>query len=188
MSGETRKRKLSENRAAAIALLVAAILIAVPLLGGLRLVLADRAIQKQFDRTVLAYDKSGSSILTATNGIITSAERMLSTGKELSESSSESVQANAGALKKAIDRCNKADKSPAQRYFAYLDIMTAARQYVSRFNSGELNALMDELNSQSLGVERIYRYAVSEMNEKRSDLYSDLPSRLLAKLFGLRAA
>ncbi len=181
-------KKLSENRSAAIAILIIAALLAVPVLGGLRLALASNSAAKSFSKLVCTPDRHGNDLYSDTDKLILSAEAMLQEGKKLAGSDpAYDVSQRADRLEKAISAA-KNSKKAVERYQSCEGLISDARQFYNalRTNTSEtLDLYLADINSQESRIERVYRPAYSAYTEKQEDLTSGFPAELIAKLYGI---
>ncbi len=179
-------KKLTENRPAAIAILVLVALLAVPLLGGLRLAGDYHAAARTFSKAVASPDRHGNDIFSDTDQVVIAAESLLTEGRKLSGDST-AAKERADRLRKAIDDVTGA-KDAAERYINYEALVSEAKQYynVLRSSSSEsFDVFMTDINSLTSRIERVYRPAYTEFTQKREKLVSGFPAAQLARLYGI---
>ena len=179
-------KKLGQNRAAATAILIIVAIIAVPLLGGMRLALANGSIEKDFAKTVKATDRHGNDLYSDTDKIIIYAKSILEEGTRLAADDI-SVRERGDRLQKAIDECSGANGAIA-RYTSSEALTAEARQFLNALRgstSDQLTSYKAELESQSKRIERVYRQAYTDMLTRRDDLLSGFPAAQIAALFGI---
>ena len=179
-------KKLTENRPAAIAILVLVALLAVPLLGGLRLYGDYRSAANAFSKAVASPDRHGNDIFSDTDQVVIAAESLLTEGKKLAGDSAAAGE-RAARLRNAIDECS-GTKDAAKRYISYEALVSEAKQYynVLRSNSSDsFDVFMADINSLTSRIERVYRPAYTEFTQKRTKLVSGFPAAQLAELFGI---
>ena len=180
------KKKLSKNVPLCTAILIIVALLAIPLLGGLKLSSAYRSAEKTFEKAVTTADKHGKDLYTDTDDVISAAESILSKGNALMSGKANSVfEKRADQLETAIDACSGA-KTAIERYRTYENVATSAKLFVNTFSGdelAELNGLMGEIDSQSARIRRSYRDAYNEFTGSADKLLSAFPAKAIAGLF-----
>lgn len=174
---------LLKRRTAAIVLIVVALL-AVPILGGLKLKAAYNRAFASFETEGKVVDKYGNSLLSDMETCVGAANDVLTIAKSLAGSEDASVR-NAEA---AIKAYNDADTVIAH-YVAYLDV-TAKIKLVYEFADGRtddpaLDARYATVLDRSAIIARGYEGAYRDASNKASGLISGFPASLLAKLYDL---
>ncbi|MBQ1684025.1 MAG: hypothetical protein II072_00770 [Clostridia bacterium] len=181
-------KKLSENRTAALAILIIVALLAVPVLGGLRLSLAKRSAAREFSKTVCTPDRHGNDLYSDTDKLILTAQSMLEEGKKLAGSEpAYDITQRAERLEKAISNTQNAKKAIV-RYESCEALISAARQFYNSMRgntSDTLDMYLADVNSQESRIERVYRLAYSAYADKLEDITSGFPAELIASLYGI---
>lgn len=175
-------KKLTENRAAALAILIIVALLAVPVLGGAGLTSKVRSSERQFSKTVTTPDRHGNDLISDTDKVVVSAEALLAEGTKLAGDSTEANE-RAKRLRSAIDAVSGA-KSAIDRYENYESLTLEARQFANslRGNTSEaFSTYLTDIESQSSRIERVYRSAYSEYTASVESLTSGFPASLIAK-------
>lgn len=172
-----------KRRTAAIVLIVVALL-AVPLLGGLKLRLAYNRAFASFETEGKVVDKYGNSLLSDMETCVGAANDVCSIASSI-EGLQETAIRNAEA---AIKAYNDAD-TVFEHYVAYLDV-TAKIKLVyelacDRTDDTALDASYSTVSDRSAIIARGYEGAYRDTLNKANSLTSGFPTSLLAKLYDL---
>lgn len=183
-------KKFSENRTLGTIVLVVVALLAIPILGGLGLKIAERAAAREFASIAAKPDQHGNEIFTDTDDLIVAARAVLSEGKRLNQDGTGEFTARAEALEKAINACSR-EKDAIGRYLASEALILSEKQFYNLIRTGasdELNAFHSEVTSCESRMDRTYRAEYSDYINKRAELISAWPASSLAKLYNIGGA
>lgn len=182
-------KKLAKNVPLCTAILVVVAILAIPLLGGLKLSNAYRSAEKQFEnRLTTPFEENNKDIFNSSEEVIVAAQTLLDKGRQLT--SSTAVEAKAKLLGEAIDACSAA-KGGIDRYLACEKLASAAELYHKAFNSEEQQSLDREktnVEAKYSTVKNSYRTAYAAYSQQTADLVSGFPAAQLAGLFGIGGA
>ncbi len=179
-----KKKKFSENRPAAIAILVLVALLAIPLLGGLRLSLDYNSAAKKFEKAVKT-DRHGNDLFSDTDIYIRDASDLLDEGTRIAGENGIDISQRGSALRSAIDKTKNA-KSAAERYLAYYTLRNEAKLFYAQFIDNKTDVLYNKMfdaNSTEDKIERTYRPAYTEFISSRRNMISGFPAAQLAELY-----
>lgn len=180
-------KKLSENRTLALIALIAAALLAVPLLGGLGLRTAERKAAKEFSKIAATADDHGNDLFSDTDMLMDAASALLDEGRRLKADGGSEFEKWAGELENAIESC-RAQKDAIGRYRSCESLALTARRFYGRIKSvesSELEACMSRLEERNDVIKRAYRYEYNDYLAKCDALTAKWPASMVAKLFGM---
>ncbi len=180
-------KKLSKNVPLCTAILIIVALLAIPLLGGLKLSMNYRSAEKKFEKALTKpLATTNKDIYADSETILNAARTLLDKGLLLS-SASPLVEQRAEDLSKAIEECSSA-KTGIAKYFACEHINSACDRYYSAFTKEEQAALerdKSRADDAYYTVKNTYRQHYGSYTQQTSDLISGFPAAQIAKLFGI---
>ena len=183
-------KKFSESRTLALIALIVVALIAIPLLGGLGLKIAERKAAKEFSSIAAKADTQGTDIFSDTDRLIYAASALLDEGRRLNPAGGSEFEKWASELESSIESC-RGQKDAINRYISCESLVLTARLFYNRIkfsDASELEACMSRINDHGKTIERTYRYERNDYLAKYDSLVSSWPASWIAKLFGVGGA
>ena len=174
-------KKLSEQRTLALIVLIAAALLAVPLLGGLGLKIAEAKAAREFSSIASNRDAFGNNLFSDSERIVDDASAMLEAGKsyvdsDLAQRLSEAISACKKA-KNAVDKYEKTDK--------LYEIAGVFYKQVGPNVSEEMDNSSSNIVSVMLQLRRLNRPAYNDYLNTCTELTASWPASSIAKLWNI---
>lgn len=182
-----KKKKLSANVPLCTAILVIAAILAVPLLGGLKLSLAYKTATNRFEKVLTTPMLiTNKDIFSDSRDVINAAETLLEKGQYMAGDSA-IIAGRADKLREAIDACS-GTKTGVDRFMTCEKLDSAIELYYNAFGDADRSALStDKLRADSAyhRIKNTYRSYYDAYVQKTNSLVSGFPAEKLADFFGI---
>ncbi len=180
-------KKLAKNVPLCTAILIVVAILAVPLLGGLKLSRAVKGAENRFEQilsTPLAANNK--DINSDAKKVINAARTLLDKGSRLSNGSTV-IEERGTSLLEAIEACDGA-KTGVEKYLTCEALDSAIELYYNAFNAeGRAELETDKLRADSAYhlIKNTYRQAYAAYRQTTTELVSGFPASQIAGLFGI---
>ncbi len=180
-------KKLAKNVPLCTVILVLVAILAVPLLGALKLSSAYRGAERQFEKILTTpFAANNKDIGSDSLKVINAAKTLLDKGRQLGNDSAV-IEDRGRELLEAIENCEAA-KTGVQKYLTCEALDSAAERYYNAFSADDRDALKDDKQRADTyyhTIKNTYRQAYAAYTQQTSELVSGFPAAQIAGLFGI---